>query len=574
MSQTIAIGVPRATQEAPSSGNVGWQIVDRHVDAGHGECPAMRFLGRHDDPGKCRDVYTYARLANESNRFANVLECLGTSPGESVFVLAGRIPGLYVAVLGALKGRHLVCPLFPAFGPEPIMQRMTLGEAKVLVTTRALYKRKIAPIRHELTVRHVILLDADGLGDLPEGTLSFARLMAEASDEFYISATDPEDPALLHFTSGTTGMPKGAVHVHGALTMQRDTTTSVLGVRPDDVYWCTADPGWVTGTSYGIIGPLAAGATLVVDEAEFDAERWYRVLAGQRVAVWYTAPTAIRMLMRAGADMTHGVDLTNLRSAFSVGEPLSADAVRWGVDELGLPFRDTWWQTETGSIMIANTFESEVRPGSMGHAVDGIEIALLATDDEGELIVDAEGHVAEITDPHVAGMIAIRPGWPSMFRTYLNAAERYQKAFVDGWYIAGDLARRDTAGYYWFVGRADDVIKTAGHLIGPFEVESVLNDHPDVTASGVYGIPDDVAGNLIHACVVLRSGAEPCDALMSDVMAHARRRLGAALAPRQIVAVDRLPLTRSGKTMRRLLRARELGLPEGDLSTLEGVGES
>jgi acetyl-CoA synthetase len=243
------------------------------------------------------------------------------------------------------------------------------------------------------------------------------------------------------------------------------------------------------------------------------------------------------------------------------------------MDELGITFRDKWWQTETGSIMIGNAHDAEVRPGSMGRTVQDIEATLLATDDDGELALDPQGHPVQVVDEAGVGMIALRAGWPSMFRTYLNAPERYARAFVDGWYVSGDLARRDADGYFWFVGRADDVIKTAGHLIGPFEIESVLNEHPDVTGSGVYGVPDPVAGSLIHACVVLRSGAEATAPLMSDVMAHARRRLGAALAPRQITAVDRLPLTRSGKVMRRLLRARELGLPEGDLSTLEG-GES
>ena len=565
-------GYPSIEIVAPSA-NIGHEIVDRHVADGRGDSVAIRFLSRNDGPDQTGQTYTYARLAAESNRFANVLEGLGTKSGEAVFLLAGRVPSLYVAVLGALKGRHIVCPLFSAFGPEPIRQRMTLGEAKVLVTSAALYRRKIAPIRDQLAVRHVLLIDVDDPSDLMPDTLSYAQLMSEASDIFRVPQTDPESPALLHFTSGTTGTPKGAVHVHGAAAMQCSSTRAVMGLRREDVYWCTADPGWVTGTSYGIIGPLGVGCTLVVDEAEFDAERWYHVLAEQHVTVWYTAPTAIRMLMRAGAEVARGVDLSGLRSAFSVGEPLSADAVRWGIEELGIAFRDTWWQTETGSIMIANSCDSAVRPGSMGLAVEGIEATLLATDEEGELVLDAAGHVEEITDPEVIGMIALRPGWPSMFRAYLNAPDRYQHAFVDGWYIAGDLARRDADGYFWFVGRADDVIKTAGHLIGPFEVESVLNDHPAVTASGVYGVPDPVAGNLIHACVVLRAGTDPSEALLSDVLAHARRRLGAALAPRQILAVERLPLTRSGKVMRRLLRARELGLPEGDLSTLEGVGE-
>ena len=326
---------------------------------------------------------------------------------------------------------------------------------------------------------------------------------------FQISETPPETPALLHFTSGTTGAPKGALHVHDAVAMHRATTEDVFGLRRGDVYWCTADPGWVTGTSYGIIGPLTVGATMVIDQAEFDAERWYRILEAQHVDVWYSAPTAIRMLMHAGPDLAAAADLSSLRSAFSVGEPLSAEAVIWGAEHLGVTFRDTWWQTETGAMMIANTASADVRPGSMGVPICGIDAGLLVTDDRGEIVPDTDGHVVEITDDDQIGMIALRSGWPSMFRNYLNNDERYQRSFRDGWYLAGDLARRDGDGYFWFVGRADDVIKTAGHLIGPFEVESVLNEHPDVSGSGVYGVPDPVAGQVVHARIVLSWGWTP-----------------------------------------------------------------
>jgi acetyl-CoA synthetase len=550
--------------------NIAHEAIDRHVDEGFGGVIAMRFLGKRESPDSEGDVYTYHRLAIETSRFAHMLRGLGVFPGESVFLLAGRTPRLYVAALGALKGQHIVCPLFSAFGPEPIKQRMLIGDAAVLVTSASLYRRKIAPMRDELPVRHVILLDVDDQHDAPDGTLAYGALFDRALNRFQVLPTAPETPALLHFTSGTTGTPKGALHVHDAVAMHRATVEEVFGLERGDVYWCTADPGWVTGTSYGIIGPLTVGATLIVDEAEFDAERWYRILDAHRVDVWYTAPTAIRMLMYAGSEVASGIDLSSVKRAFSVGEPLSAEAVSWGETELGITFRDTWWQTETGAMMIANTATATVRPGSMGRPVCGIRAGLVAADDEGDIVLDDDGHVIEVTDADEIGMIALRTPWPSMFRGYLNNEERYQRAFADGWYLAGDLARRDADGWYWFVGRADDVIKTAGHLIGPFEVESVLNEHPDVTGSGVYGVPDPVAGDVIHARIVLRRGVEPTDEVMTDIMAHARRRLGGAVAPREIVAVDRLPVTRSGKVMRRVLRARELGLDEGDLSTLEG----
>ena len=538
--------------------NMGYEVLDRHLENGLGNAVAMRFLSRTDPPETIGDLYSYRRLAEESNRFANVLAGLGVRPGETLFALCPRVPALYIGVLGALKGGHVVCPLFAAFGPEPIRQRMELGDAVVLLTSKALFERKILPLGAQLAVRHVILIDVDDSDQLPTGTLSFYELMRRAPATFHVADTSADSPALLHFTSGTTGTPKGAVHVHGALSMQRRSSRDVLGLRPGDVYWCTADPGWVTGTSYGILGPLAIGATSIVDEAEFDAERWYRLLDSQHVTVWYTSPTAIRMLMRAGADCARGHDLSHLRSAFTVGEPLDADAVQWGIDELGLTFRDTWWQTETGSIMIANRHDAQVRPGSMGRVVEGVTATLLATDDDGEVVRDAQGHVTEIAEPDTTGMIALRIGWSSMFHAYMGAPDRYARAFDDGWYLSGDLARRDADGYFWFVGRTDDVIKTAGHLIGPCEIESVLNQHPDVIGSGVYGVPDPVSGNVIHAFVVVRDGAEADARLLSDVMAHARRRLGAALAPREIMPIERLPLTHSGKVMRRLLPAREV----------------
>jgi acetyl-CoA synthetase len=537
------------------------EAVERHAAGPLAGRTALRWLPRRGEPLELR----YAELAAASRRFANVLGALGVAEGERVFALLPRVPPLYVAALGALRQRAVFCPLFSAFGPEPVRQRLALGAGRVLVTTERAYRRKVEGIRASLPeLRHVLLTARESAGPPPPGTADLDALLANAPDAHEIAPTDPETPALLHFTSGTTGTPKGALHVHGAAVAHHATARFALDFHAGDVFWCTADPGWVTGTSYGIVAPLLHGLTSVVDEAEFEPERWYAVLQDQRVNVWYTAPTAIRMLMKAGGELARRFDLSALRFVASVGEPLNAEAVRWGEAELGLPIHDNWWQTETGGIMLANFAGTDLKPGSMGRPLPGIDAALVRR---------VEGGGVERLDGEAQGELALRAGWPSMFRAYLGEEERYRKCFRDGWYLSGDLARRDTDGFYWFLGRADDVIKTAGHLIGPFEVESTLLRHPAVVEAGAIGKPDPVAGEVVKAFVSLRAGFAPDEATRRDLLAFARARLGPAVAPREIEFRDALPHTRSGKIMRRLLRAQELGLPTGDLSTLEGSGE-
>jgi acetyl-CoA synthetase len=536
--------------------NIAHEAVDRHAAGSLRDKAAIRWLGKD---GSVRD-FSFAQLRDLTNRFANALVNLGVGKGDRVYALLGRVPELYVTALGAFKNRSVFCPLFSAFGPEPIKARVNIGGAKVLVTTESLYQRKVAKVRNELpSLEHVLLVGETGANT--PGALEFQQLMGEASDQFTIEPTDPEDIALLHFTSGTTGAPKGAVHVHEAVVAHHITGKLALDLHPDDVFWCTADPGWVTGTSYGIIAPGANGVTMIVDEAEFDAERWYAILQNQKVNVWYTAPTAIRMLMKAGAEMARNYDLSALRFLASVGEPLNPEAVVWGEKAFGLPFHDNWWQTETGGIMIANYAVMDVRPGSMGKPLPGIEAGVVRKNKEGD--------VEEITEPDAQGELALRPGWPSMFRAYLNEPERYRKCFAGGWYLTGDLAKKDKDGYFWFVGRKDDVIKTSGHLIGPFEVESILMEHPAVAEAGVIGKPDPVAMEVVKAFVSLKQGFQPTDELRRELLAFARTRLGAVVAPKEIEFRDKLPRTRSGKIMRRLLKAQELGLPVGDTSTVE-----
>jgi len=534
--------------------NIAYEAVDRHAASERGGHVALRWMGKDDEVLE----FTYRELRKLTNRFANVLRDLGVDEGETVFSLLGRVPYLYITALGTLKSGSVFCPLFSAFGPEPVYQRVSRGDGVLVVTTERLYEKRIEPLRDRLShLRHVLLVDVQD--DRPNNVWSLPKRLREASASFTIPATNPEDTALLHFTSGTTGMPKGALHVHEAVVMHSMTGKYALDLHPSDVFWCTADPGWVTGTSYGIIAPLVHGVTNVVDEADFDVERWYRLLDEQNVTVWYTAPTAIRMLMRVGGEPRAEHDLSRLRLICSVGEPLNPEAVVWGQETLGLPIHDNWWQTETGGIMIANYPTLDIRPGSMGRPLPGVEAEIVKTVDD---------HV-EVLPPGEEGELALRKGWPSMFRGYLHEKGRYNECFVGDWYLTGDLARKDEDGYFWFVGRADDIIKTSGHMVSPFEVESALMEHDAVAEAGVIGVPDEVSGELVKAFVALNPGVEPSDELQSELLGFARTKLGPAVAPKKIAFRDDLPKTKSGKIMRRLLRARELGLPEGDLSTLE-----
>lgn len=548
--------------------NIAYEAVDRHLNTPTENKLALRWLGKDN---QCRD-FTYRELAEQSSRFACVLTKLGMEEGNRIFSLAGRLPELYIAALGTLKAGCVFTPLFSAFGPEPIRSRMSIGEANILVTTQSLYKKKIAPWWQEwrrnrgVELPHfkaVLLIDA--CGELDPGCYALDELMAKADPTFPCVKTEPQDMALLHFTSGTTGKPKGVMHVHQAVELHKISARYALDLHPSDIFWCTADLGWVTGTSYGIIAPLCLGVTMIVDEAEFDAQRWYQILQQEKVTVWYTAPTAIRMLMKAGQAIRDQYDLSSLRFISSVGEPLNPEAVIWGQKVLGHPFHDNWWQTETGGIMIANYASQPIKPGSMGLPLPGIQAAIVSENEQ--------GGIEEVREANTVGELVLKQGWPSMFRSYLNQPVKYHRCFKNDWYLTGDLAMRDEQGYYWFVGRADDLIKSSGHLIGPFEVESILMEHEAVAEAGVIGIPDLLAGETVKAFVALKSGIEATEELEKELKGFARKHLGAAIAPKEIAFRQNLPKTRSGKIMRRLLKARELGLPEGDISTLESDEE-
>jgi acetyl-CoA synthetase len=480
---------------------------------------------------------------------------IGVNKGDRIFFFMERIPEIFIGILGALKAGAVIGPLFSAFGPDAVKDRLVDSRARVLVTSSAL-KKKVAEIFPDLPHLEKIVIVNRGNVEIESDDLSYESAMERALEDFETVSTSKDDYAIMHYTSGTTGKPKGAVHAHQAVVGHYATAKYVLDLQPDDIYWCTADPGWVTGTSYGMFGPWSNGITQVVYEGAFSARRWYGFLEKWQVTVWYTAPTAIRMIMRAGDDLPGQFNLDSLRHMCSVGEPLNPEAIMWGQRVLNKLFHDNWWQTETGSIMIANYPVQDIKPGSMGRPFPGITPGII-NDEFDELPVGQEGN------------LALRTPWPSMFRTYWEKENVYQSRFRKGWYITGDRAWMDDEGYFNFVSRADDVINTAGHLVGPFEVESVLMEHPAVAEAGVIGKPDPIAMEIVKAFVSLKEGLQPDEELRGDIMKFAMKRLSMGAAPREIDFIVSLPKTRSGKIMRRLLKAKEMGLPLGDTSTLE-----
>lgn len=534
--------------------NIAHECLDRHLKTTNRDKLALLWEGKDGSTER----YTFEDLSRLTNGFANVLAHLGISKGDRVFIFLDRLPELYISLFGALKAGAAVGPLFSAFGPEAIRDRLLDSAAKVLITSPDLRER-VYEIQKDLPqLEHLVIVNKNGRfpGDLGPGEICYEEVMSRASRDFPLVHTGREDYAIIHYTSGTTGKPKGAAHVHEAILGHTITARYVLDLQPQDIYWCTADPGWVTGTSYGMFGPWSNAITSVVCEGGFNAANWYATIQKYRVTVWYTAPTAIRMLMKVGEGLPKGYDLSSLRYLCSVGEPLNPEAVVWSQKVFGLPFHDNWWQTETGCIQIANYSIQDIKPGSMGRPIPGTTAAVI--DDQGEELPAGE-----------VGNLALKPGWPSMFRTYWNNPELYLSRFQGGWYITGDRATMDEDGYFWFVGRADDVINTAGHLVGPFEVESALIEHPAVAEAGVIGKPDPLRMEIVKAFVALKSGYTPSEELKAEIQEFIRKKLAAHAYPREIDFLPSLPKTRSGKIMRRLLKARELGLPEGDTSTLE-----
>ena len=532
--------------------NIGWHCSDRICQEGRAAKTALIW----EDAAGASRTYTFDDLRVHSNTIAGFLAGLGVQPGERVCLFMDRIPELYFGFLGVLKMGAIAQPLFSAFGDESLMTRLANAGTTAIVTQRK-HVAKVRKIRAALPdLRHVIVVDAHD-APLREGETAFDLDRAPRVERFEVFPSTAETPSVLHYTSGTTGLPKGAQHVHYSLISQYLTAKVVLDLKENDIYWCNADPGWVTGTSYGIIGPWSNGTTQVVLDSGFSAERWYAFLAKHRVTVWYSAPTAIRLLMREGAAVAKHHDLSALRHLASVGEPLNAEAVIWSRETFGHPFHDTFWQTETGCIVITNLPGMPIKPGSMGKPFPGITAA----------VIDAKTF-EPCTAPGRVGLIGLRPGWPSMIRGYWNNPDGYARKFVNGWYLCGDRASIDPDGYFWFVGRDDDVINTGGHLVGPFEIESALLEHPAVAESAAVATPDLVNMEVVKAFVALKPGFTGDEDLELDIMNFVRKRLSPLAMPQAIEFVTSLPKTRSGKIVRRVLRAQEFGEPVGDISTL------
>ncbi|MBZ5628737.1 MAG: AMP-binding protein [Acidobacteriia bacterium] len=532
--------------------NIGWMCSDRICRLGQADKLALiweDYLGNEKR-------FTFDDLRVLSNTIASFLVELGIQPGERVCLFLDRVPELYIGFVGILKTGAVAQPLFSAFGDESLFVRLADAKTSAIITQKK-HLHKVRKIREELPeLRHIIVVDA-GDSPLQAREVAFRMEQAPRVENFAVYPTTAESPSVLHYTSGTTGQPKGAQHVHYSIVSQYLTAKIVLDLRPDDTYWCNADPGWVTGTSYGIVGPWSNGITQVVLDSGFNAERWYEFLAKRRVTVWYSAPTAIRLLMKEGTDLPRKHDLSSLRYLASVGEPLNGEAVIWSEEAFGKPFHDTFWQTETGSIVITNFPGMPIKPGSMGKPFPGITATVLNP-----------RTYEPVSQPGVAGLIALRPGWPSQFRYYWRNEAGFQAKFKNGWYLCGDRASLDADGYFWFMGRDDDVINTGGHLVGPFEIESALLEHPAVYESAAVAKPDPVNMEVVKAYVTLKRGYEPSPDLELEIMNRIRKRLSPLAMPQEIEFVDSLPKTRSGKIVRRILRCKEFHEPVGDLSTV------
>jgi len=526
--------------------NIVYEAIDRHVDEGRGDNVALYYLDSERE-----ESYTFAQLRDLSSRFANGLKNIGIQKGDRVFLFMPKGPELLISLLGSIRMGAIAGPLFEAFMAEAVKDRLFDSGAVAIVTTPSQGER--VPFEDLPSLKYMIFVDMEEKES--ENQILYQDLM-NISDEYFIEWVDRETPMLIHYTSGSTGKPKGVLQVHDAMLHQYVSGKLVYDLREGDIYWNTADPGWITGTSAGMFAPWLNGVPIVVRGGRFKVEQWYETLERYGVTVWFSAPTALRMLMREGNEIPMKYDLTNLRHILSAGEPLNAEVIRWSEEVFQQPIYDNWWMTETGSTICANYKSITIKPGSMGKPIPGVYAAIV--DDQGKEV-----------PPYEMGNLAIRTPWPAMLRTIWNNPQKFQEYFVNGWFFSGDKAYQDEEGYIWFAGRNDDVINTGGKRVGPFEIESKLIEHWAVAEAGVIGVPDPIRGEIIKAFVTLQHGVNPSELLKEEIRMFVKENLAAHTAPRAIEFRDSLPKTRSGKIMRRVLKAWELGLPTGDLSTIE-----
>jgi len=533
--------------------NIAYNCIDRHTKGKNKNKTALFFVSANGE----KEKYSFNDLKIQTDKFANVLKSQGVKKGDRVFLFLPPVPERYVAFLGTLKIGAIAGTMFSAFQEMALLDRLSDSEAKVVITNAVLYPR-IEKIWKDLPHLEKVIIVERGSVDQPKGTkiVYYNQEMKKASDKFAIERMQKDDYSYMLYTSGTTGKPKGVMHSHYDILQAIVTTKYVLDLHPDDIYWCTADIGWVTGVVYATLGPWGLGVTQVLFEGRFNPADWYTILQDYKVTIWYSAPTAIRLLMGSPVS-PKDYELSNLRHIYSVGEPLNPEAIWWGLEVFGHAFHDTWWQTETGGISITNYPVMDIKPGSMGKPLPGVKAAII--DNKGkELEEGKEGNLALL-----ASSVS------SLMKTIWKNKEKFDSYFIGKWYISGDRALRDKDGYYWFIGRADDVINTSGERVGPFEVESALVAYPDVVEAGVIGKPDVVRGEIIKAFVVIKPGVEQTEELKEKLQQHVKKHLAGHAYPREIEFIDKLPKTRSGKIMRRVLKAKELGLPVGDTSTLE-----
>jgi acetyl-CoA synthetase len=534
--------------------NIGWHCSDRICQKGNGEKIALYYEGF----GRVEKKYTFNEIRLAGNTIGTFLRNLGIKNDDRICLFMDRIPELYFSFLGILKIGAIVQPLFSAFGDESLFVRLENAQTRAIITQRK-HLHKVRKIRDKLPhLELIVIVDYPKTTPLGKKEVPFYLDESMPVENMDIFPTIAESSSVLHYTSGTTGQPKGVKHVHYSLISQYLTTKWVLDLQDNDIYWCTADPGWVTGTSYGIIGPWSLGITQCILDTGFSAQTWYKFIEKYRITVWYSSPTAIRSLMKAGEEVVKSFNLSSLRHLASVGEPLNSEAVIWSERILGIPFHDTFWQTETGSIMITNFPGMKIKPGSMGKAFPGITGVLLNPES-----------FEPLYEPNKIGLIAFKPDWPSMMRSYWDDPEKYQEKFINGWYLTGDKASIDNDGYFWFIGRDDDVINTGGHLVSPFEVESALLEHPAVVESAIVSKPDEVNMEVVKAFITLKPGFTPNADMELDIMNFIRKKLSSIAMPQEVEFMDKIPKTRSGKIMRRLLHAKEWGEKIGDISTLE-----